>query len=708
MRHSVLPLLRGAVLALASASASAQLITTVNDTRDLPDHDLADGVIDADSALVGEQRTLRATLEHIGAYGGAWRVILPAQTLVLTRWGADEACHWGDLDIFGAGLSFLSIEGVSGASALDASGFGTSPATADRIFDVQPSVPQAAALAIKDVRLVFGSRPGANFAGGAIQHRSPATLELQNVDIAQCDSGNGGGLYASGPLTMQGGSIAQCSASIDGGAAHFAGGSSATFTGADVQSNTAAQYGGGVFVAPGASFDASLVQISNNSATEGGGVRTRGAASLLDCALIGNIANGGTGSGGNLSLRSSGAPLPSTLLVDRCVIGAGSASAGAGLYIGLSTTALVLRSSFELNIASTLGGGLSNFGSCSVYDSTFSDNHADSGGGVHNFRQLALRNCTFSANRAAQNGGGLNLSGLNGDRCTLDACTVVGNQAAVGGGVHREGAFGAPLAEIKNTFLAANRSTLTGTWQNSAGTYPFSSHGFNVDTDGTCGLGAGNYSGSVGAPLYAGLGPLQFNGGPTRTHALLYCSAANCRADGAHIDGTSNAFDQRGVLRDSPPDVGAFDAPAVTLAPYCTPGTTTSGCQASISASGMFSSGGPCNLELHVANVEGQRQGLIFYGVSGPQAAPWGGGSTSWLCVKAPTQRTGTQNSGGVAGACNGSFQLSFGVWILAHPGALGSPFPLGGSIWAQAWFRDPPAPKTTNLSDAIELPICP
>jgi hypothetical protein len=708
MRSALPALLRCSVLGTLAASASAQLIATVNDTRDLPDHDLSDGVIDADSSLPGEQRTLRAILEHVNAYGGAWRVILPAQTLVLTRWGADDACHWGDLDIFGAGLSYLSIEGVSGVSALDASGFGTSPATADRLFDIHPSVSQNTTLRIEGVRLLFGSRPGATFAGGGIQHRSTATLELDNVDIGTCNSGNGGGIYTSGPLAMQGGSISSCSASVDGGALHVAGGGSASLTDVDVLSNQAVQYGGGVFVAPGASFDGALSRISSNSATEGGGVRTRGAGSLLNCALIGNTANSGSGSGGNISLRSSGAPLPASLLIDGCTLGAGSAAAGAGLYVGVLTVANVARSSFELNVAGTLGGGLSNFGSCTVLDSTFSNNQADSGGGVHNFRELALRNCTISANSAAQNGGGLNLSGLNGDRCTIDACTIAGNQAAVGGGVHREGAFGAPLAELKNTFLASNRSTLTGTWENSAGGYPFSSHGFNVDTDGTCALGAGNYSGTILNPLYAGLAALQFNGGPTRTHALLTCSAAHCRADTAHIDGTSNDFDQRGMLRDSPPDVGAFDGPSIAFASYCTSGTTTNGCNATISSTGMFYSGGPCTLEIHVADVEGQKQGLIFYGVSGPLATSWGGGSTSWLCVKSPTQRTGIQNSGGAAGACNGSFQLDFGSWAAAHPGALGSPFPFGASIWAQAWFRDPPSPKTTNLSDAIEVRICP
>jgi hypothetical protein len=703
--------LRAAAGLVCCNLATAQMLITVNDTRDLADGDLLDGVVDAEVLVPGQQRTLRAAIEQACSWGGAFRIVLPAQTLVLSRFGADELCHWGDLDIFsaGAGLSQMVIEGTPGLSVLDASGFGVSSSTADRVFDVQPSVGAGAQIVIRNVRLQFGLRPGASFAGGGIQHRGGALLELENVDIVSCSSGNGGGIYAGGPLSMTDGSLAQCSASIDGGGLFVAAGASATLWDVDVNDNAAAQYGGGAALATGAALSAGNCFISMNDALEGGGVRSRGALTLTQTALIGNIAAGGTGSGGNVSLRDSQSlSAPSTLGMGGCTLGAGSAANGAGLFVGLNTTANVFATSFELNVATALGGGLCNQGTATVDDSTFSDNEASSGGGAHNFRTLALKKCTVSANRASQNGGGLNLSGLNGARCTIDACTIAGNRALDGGGVYRDGQFGAPVVEIKNTLLAENRRANTGQWQNSAGTYPFASSGFNVDTDGTCALGAGSHAGTIAFPLYAGLGPLQSNGGPTRTHALLYCSAAHCRGDVAHMDGTNNDYDQRGFLRDLPRDVGAFDSPVLTLTPYCTAGTTSSGCVPSISAQGMFYASAPCTLQIDVHQVEGQKQGVIFYGVSGPSALPWGPGSTSWLCVKSPTQRTGAQNSGGAAGACNGSFQLAFGSWLSTHPGALGAPFVQGTTIYAQAWFRDPPAPKTTNLSDAIAIPMCP
>jgi hypothetical protein len=72
--------------------------------------------------------------------------------------------------------------------------------------------------------------------------------------------------------------------------------------------------------------------------------------------------------------------------------------------------------------------------------------------------------------------------------------------------------------------------------------------------------------------------------------------------------------------------------------------------------------------------------------------------------VKPPTQRSPGQNSGGAAGACNGQLQLDWNALHAAFPGLLGTPFSAGDAIYAQGWFRDPPAPKTTNLSNALQL----
>ncbi len=143
---------------------------------------------------------------------------------------------------------------------------------------------------------------------------------------------------------------------------------------------------------------------------------------------------------------------------------------------------------------------------------------------------------------------------------------------------------------------------------------------------------------------------------------------------------------------------------------YCTAGTSSLGCSASISAnaSPSVSAANPCNIA--VAGVEGQKSGLLFYGINNGGFTPtqWAANSTSFLCVKAPTQRLPIQNSGGTPNSCNGSFALDWNAFQAGNPLALGNPWSAGAKVYVQAWFRDPPAPKSTTLSDALELTYVP
>ena len=140
---------------------------------------------------------------------------------------------------------------------------------------------------------------------------------------------------------------------------------------------------------------------------------------------------------------------------------------------------------------------------------------------------------------------------------------------------------------------------------------------------------------------------------------------------------------------------------------YCTAGTTSNGCNAALSASGVPSLSATSGFTLTAIDVEGDKSGLIFYGLSGRTALPWGL-STSFLCVKSPTQRTSTLSSGGTAGTCTGTISLDLLDWLATHPGALGSGASVGTIVDAQCWFRDPPSPKTTQLSNALEFILVP
>ncbi len=190
-------------------------------------------------------------------------------------------------------------------------------------------------------------------------------------------------------------------------------------------------------------------------------------------------------------------------------------------------------------------------------------------------------------------------------------------------------------------------------------------------------------------------------------------------AFGAAPDGLGGVYLAGGTKGDlGAPNAGAQDAwiarydgvgpPPPTS--YCTASTTANGCSASISANASpsvtFTS--PCVLS--IASVEGQRQGLIFYGLdnTGFSPLPWSSGSSSFLCVKPPTQRTGLQSSGGAIASCSGTLSLDWNAFHAANPGALGGAIAAGSKVYAQGWFRDPPAPKSTNLSNALELTVAP
>ena len=147
-----------------------------------------------------------------------------------------------------------------------------------------------------------------------------------------------------------------------------------------------------------------------------------------------------------------------------------------------------------------------------------------------------------------------------------------------------------------------------------------------------------------------------------------------------------------------------------SVAAFCTSSTTTNGCNPRMSSSATSASiaAGAGSFILTATNVEGQKSGLIFYSITGTQNLPWSTGSTSFLCVKAPTQRTLTQNTGGTAATCTGTLTLDWNAFQAANPTALGNPWAAGNKAQVQAWFRDPPAGKSTNLSNAIDMTYVP
>jgi hypothetical protein len=142
---------------------------------------------------------------------------------------------------------------------------------------------------------------------------------------------------------------------------------------------------------------------------------------------------------------------------------------------------------------------------------------------------------------------------------------------------------------------------------------------------------------------------------------------------------------------------------------YCTAGVSASGCQATISASGAPSATATSGFVLSAVNVEGNKDGLFFYGANGRQANSWGNG-TSFQCVVPPVKRGGLLGASGTAGACDGGPSQDLNArWCPACPKPNHN-FGAGATVQAQLWYRDPTntSNQTTSLSDAIEFQMLP
>ncbi|HJZ93001.1 MAG TPA: choice-of-anchor Q domain-containing protein, partial [Gemmataceae bacterium] len=142
-------------------------------------------------------------------------------------------------------------------------------------------------------------------------------------------------------------------------------------------------------------------------------------------------------------------------------------------------------------------------------------------------------------------GGGISANQGSFLNCTIVENRLVGSLTSRGAGVVSQASSTSPIF-VKNTIIARNLDAF-GDEQDVAGAFLSQGNNLIGETDGTAsGFGAaGDLVGTVDVPIDPQLGDLAFNGGPTRTHALLAGSPA--------IDHGSNtgapAFDQRGVAR---------------------------------------------------------------------------------------------------------------------------------------------------------------
>lgn len=149
--------------------------------------------------------------------------------------------------------------------------------------------------------------------------------------------------------------------------------------------------------------------------------------------------------------------------------------------------------------------------------------------------------------------------------------------------------------------------------------------------------------------------------------------------------------------------------PGATQGPsfYCTAKASSAGCLAHLASEplGLQPASGAADLTLLAQDVQGLKNGLLFYGLTGPAALAFHGGT---LCVSPPLGRTPIQNSAGSAGGCDGTLAVLVNAGVLAPSGPDAGP---GASSWMQGWYRDPqngPGNLGTALTDAVQLDFAP
>jgi CSLREA domain-containing protein len=248
-----------------------------------------------------------------------------------------------------------------------------------------------------------------------------------------------------------------------------------------------------------------------------------------------------------------------SVVLTNCAV-RGNSGDGGGLYIAAGGTATLSNTTVSNNTDGNNGEGIyiSAGGTATLTNCTLSGNGPSGGGGEGGGLYVAagatatLTNCTLSGN---YNVGGAALA--NFGTVTLTNCTLSDNR--VNGSDGALASFG--TTTLTNTIVA---NTVNGA--NCSGTTV--SMGHNLDSDGTCTLSS---PGDLSA-MDPKLGPLQDNGGPTLTHALLPGSPAIDAGDDA-VTGPPLTLttDQRGLPRQARlhVDIGAVESSATSCAGDC-------------------------------------------------------------------------------------------------------------------------------------------
>ena len=228
--------------------------------------------------------------------------------------------------------------------------------------------------------------------GGGVYAGSGSTMTMNGGTIKDCSASDGGGIYAAGAVVLNGGTISGCKAVgsyRSGGGIYIDSSGSLTMGGGSIESCTASNWGGGVFAQ--GTFELTGGSITHCSALSGGGVHIHSATTTL---------NGGT--------------------IKDC-----SASYGGGVYIArISSTLKMINGSIESCTASNWGGGVYINNRMTMTGGSITGCTADGGGGIYNYDILTLTSGTVCNNTAKTQGADIYLGSWMSSTSLLDAADM--------------------------------------------------------------------------------------------------------------------------------------------------------------------------------------------------------------------------------------------------------------------------------------------
>jgi CSLREA domain-containing protein len=482
--------------------ASAAIEFTVNSTLDGVDDNPGNGIC---HTIDGTCTLRAAVMEANRAPNAGATILLPASvdpyTLQIfpTPTNGEES---GDLNLTSpaSGNPVITVKGAGAASTIiDANGI-------DRVFNVEAN----RTVAISGLTLRNGDTLG----------------------DATTDPSKGGAILSRGNVTLTDCIIRDNTASYQGGAIYNAGLGVLMLSGSVIADGISGPEGGGIYNASGATLTVSHSIVNGSIADSGGGIFSEGMTTVTYSTVSDNHAAYGGGGIYNYT---------GTINVDHSTISGNSATG-------------------------SLGGGIFVDASANISQSTISGNSANQGGGIYNEGLTFLTNSTVSLNHSRGDGGGIYTIGNASYPINVLSSTIAFNQAddesnavGTGGGVYVQatGVF-----NLRDTIVAGNtHSPLAAVVDDCNGAMGFFSKN-KLGSFSGCSFAA-NGTGTFTVLLsVAQLGPLQDNGGPTQTHALVPPSTM---IDGGGVCINQNSVplttDQRGRPRFAGTgcDLGAFE-----------------------------------------------------------------------------------------------------------------------------------------------------